>query len=54
MKTVATAGFALALLCIGLGLSREALAKVGARPLLLGATLWLFVSVAGLLIVRAG
>ena len=52
VKTLATAGFALALLAIGLGLSRAALAKVGARPLILGALLWIFVSVAGLLIVR--
>lgn len=52
VKTLATSGFALALLAIGLGLSREALSKVGARPLLLGASLWMFVTVAGLLIVR--
>ena len=52
VKTLATIGFALALLAIGLGLSRDTLRAVGVRPLVLGLLLWIFVSVAGLLIVR--
>ncbi len=52
VKAVAGAGFALSLLLVGLGLSREALRAVGGRPLLLGAALWLATSTAALLAVR--
>ncbi|MBS1701374.1 MAG: putative sulfate exporter family transporter [Armatimonadetes bacterium] len=53
-KRVATTGFALALFLIGTGLRRETLRSVGVKPLLLGTTLWLTISVATLLIVRLG
>lgn len=35
----------LTLFCIGLGLSKETLQKVGLRPLVLGITLWILVSI---------
>jgi uncharacterized integral membrane protein (TIGR00698 family) len=44
----------LTLFCIGAGLSRQALAKVGARPLALGVLLWLFVALSTLGAIRAG
>jgi uncharacterized integral membrane protein (TIGR00698 family) len=44
----------LTLFFIGAGLSREALAKVGARPLALGVFLWVFVAAASLGAIRAG
>lgn len=43
----------LTLFFIGAGLSREALAKVGARPLALGVLLWAFVAAASLGAIRA-
>ncbi len=43
----------LTLFLVGAGLSREALRQVGARPLLLGTTLWVVVSLVSLAAVRA-
>jgi uncharacterized membrane protein YadS len=53
MKLLATAGLALALFLIGAGISRATLKTVGARPLVQGVILWAFISIAGLLAVRA-
>lgn len=50
---VAKAGMSLALFLIGTGLSRRAIAAVGWRPLALGVALWVFISVAALVVVRA-
>ena len=44
----------LTLFLIGAGLSREALRRVGLRPLILGVTLWLLVASLGLGAVKAG
>jgi uncharacterized integral membrane protein (TIGR00698 family) len=52
IKKVATIGFALALYLIGSGISRKTLKSVGVRPLILGTSLWLFISVAALILVR--
>lgn len=52
IKLIASAGFALSLLLIGLGVSVKALKAVGPRPLIQGAVLWIFISVAGLLAIR--
>ncbi|AIE83469.1 YeiH family protein [Fimbriimonas ginsengisoli] len=51
-RSLATAGFALSLFVIGLGISAKTLKAVGPRPLVQGAALWLFISVAALLAVR--
>jgi len=48
MVAVGQRALVLALFLIGLSLSRAALARVGARPLLLGVLLWVAVGVAGL------
>ena len=52
IKRIAACGFALSLYIIGLGLSRTTLKAVGVRPLLLGAILWVFISVGTLVFVR--
>jgi uncharacterized membrane protein YadS len=41
-------GLTITLFLVGASLSRASLSRVGIRPLLLGVTLWLAVSVAGL------
>jgi uncharacterized membrane protein YadS len=48
---LAKKGMVLTLFLIGTGLSREALQKVGFRPLLLGIVLWILISVSSLLVV---
>lgn len=53
VKSIASAGFALSLMLIGLGLSRTALKAVGPCPLVLGVALWLFISLAALFAVRS-
>jgi uncharacterized integral membrane protein (TIGR00698 family) len=50
---VARQGLVLTLFLIGAGLSREALRKVGLRPLLHGITLWLVVAALSLLAIQA-
>lgn len=52
-RFIATGLMTLALFLIGLGLSRDALRHVGARPALHGLLLWIIVSVSALLAVRA-
>lgn len=52
IKHVASAGFAGALFLIGAGISRATLKAVGARPLVQGVSLWLFISVVSLLVVK--
>jgi uncharacterized integral membrane protein (TIGR00698 family) len=51
-RPMATAGFALSLFVIGLGISAKTLKAVGPRPLIQGAALWVFISVAALVAVR--
>lgn len=53
IKRLASAGFALCLFLIGAALTRATLKAVGVRPLVLGVALWAFISIAGLLAVRA-
>jgi uncharacterized integral membrane protein (TIGR00698 family) len=53
LTLVARRGMCLALLLVGLGLSRSALASVGVRPLVLAVALWVFISAGALLVVRA-
>lgn len=53
MAHAARVGLTLTLFLIGAGLSRKALAAVGVRPLLLGVTLWIAISVVSLYVVRA-
>lgn len=53
LKSVAKAAMTLALFLIGCGLSRSALAQAGWRPLLQGTLMWIAVSIAALLVVRA-
>lgn len=50
---IARIGLTVTLFLIGSALSRQSLAKVGFRPLLLGVTLWVLISMAGLWAVRA-
>jgi len=50
---VARIGLTVTLFLIGSALSRKSLAAVGFRPLILGVTLWILVSAAGLWAVRA-
>lgn len=45
-------GLTVTLFLIGAGLSRQSIAKVGARPLLLGVLLWIVISVTSLAAVR--
>ncbi|MBS1718097.1 MAG: putative sulfate exporter family transporter [Armatimonadetes bacterium] len=52
IKPLAATGFSLALLFIGLGLSRSTLKKVGIRPLALGVILWLVASLGALFACR--
>ncbi|MES2642933.1 MAG: putative sulfate exporter family transporter [Myxococcota bacterium] len=54
LSAVAKQALGAVLFLTGLGVSRKALATVGPRPLVLGVVLWAFVSVMGLLVVRAG
>ena len=51
-RPLATAGFALALFVIGLGITLKTLKAVGPRPLIQGALLWIFISVAALAAVK--
>jgi uncharacterized membrane protein YadS len=53
VKVVGTRLLVLALFLIGLSLTREALAAVGPRPLILGVALWLVLATAALFVVRA-
>jgi uncharacterized integral membrane protein (TIGR00698 family) len=53
IKTVASVGLAIALYLIGSGITRKTLKLVGARPLVLGVALWLFISVAAFFVVRS-
>ncbi|MBY0113422.1 MAG: putative sulfate exporter family transporter [Phycisphaerales bacterium] len=53
LTPVARRGMCLALLLVGLGLSRAALKSVGVRPLVLAVTLWVFISAVALVVVRA-
>lgn len=53
IRTVAGGGFQAALFLIGAGLSKEVVASVGWRALALAVVLWVFISVAALLVVRA-
>lgn len=50
---IARVGLTITLFLIGSALSRKSLAAVGFRPLILGVTLWVLVSAAGLWAVRA-
>ena len=50
---LARIGLTVTLFLIGSQLSRQSLAKVGVRPLILGVVLWLVISAAGLWAVRA-
>lgn len=50
-KRVAAAGFAIALFLIGASITRKTLKAVGARPLVQGIALWLFMCVAALAVV---
>ncbi len=50
---IARIGLTVTLFLIGSALSRQSLAKVGFRPLILGVTLWVLISIAGLWAVRA-
>lgn len=53
IKLLATCGFALSLLLVGMGLTRTSLRAVGVRPLILGCVLWVFISVVSLVAVTA-
>lgn len=53
VKAAAKAGMTLALFLIGCGLSRAAVERVGARPFVMAAALWVVLSVVSLLVVRA-
>lgn len=53
-RMLATAGFAMSLFVIGLGISAKTLKAVGVKPLIQGLILWLFISVAALFAVRSG
>jgi uncharacterized membrane protein YadS len=48
---IAKAGLTLTLFLIGCGLSREVLKSVGIRPFLQGVAVWVFISVASLLVI---
>jgi uncharacterized integral membrane protein (TIGR00698 family) len=50
---LARTGLTITLFLIGAGLTRQSLARVGIRPLLLGIALWIIISVAGLWTVTA-
>lgn len=51
-KMVASIGLAVALFLIGTGITRKTLKAVGARPLIQGVVLWVFISVASFFVVR--
>jgi len=51
VRLLAISGFSLSLFLIGGGITGETLKAVGVRPLLQGVVLWLFISVASLLVV---
>lgn len=53
IKLVAGSGFQVALFLIGAGLSRKAIASVGWRAMVLAVTLWVFISVTSLLVIRS-
>ena len=48
IRHLAVAGFSVSLFLIGAGITAKALKAVGIRPMLLGALLWVFISVAAL------
>lgn len=52
IKMVASIGLAVALFLIGTGITRKTLKAVGARPLIQGVALWIFISVASFFVVR--
>ncbi len=52
LERVGTQALTLALLLIGLGLSRRAIASVGWRPMALGVVLWITISLVALAVVR--
>ena len=52
IKQVASAGFALSLFLIGLGLTVKTLKQVGVKPLVQGVLLWLFIAGSSLLVVK--
>ncbi|MBX3380375.1 MAG: putative sulfate exporter family transporter [Phycisphaeraceae bacterium] len=52
VSAAARRGMNIALFLVGLGLSRRALASVGVRPLVLAVALWMFISIAALVVVR--
>ncbi|MDP2315797.1 MAG: putative sulfate exporter family transporter [Pseudomonadota bacterium] len=54
VSTVAKQALGAVLFLTGLGVSRQGLATVGPRPLVLGVALWAFASAVGLLVIRAG
>lgn len=53
ISTLARAGLSATLLLIGAGLSVDVIRKVGARPLVLGVTLWVLISVLSLTVILA-
>lgn len=53
IRTLAGGGMTIALLLIGIGLSRSALKTVGFRPMLQGVIMWLALSIASLLAIKA-
>lgn len=54
LKHLGIIGLTATLYLIGTGLSKQALRKVGARPLLQGALLWIVVATASLALIRSG
>lgn len=52
IKMVASVGLAVALFLIGTGITRKTLKAVGARPLIQGVALWVFISVTSFFVVR--
>ncbi|MBI3547880.1 MAG: putative sulfate exporter family transporter [Elusimicrobia bacterium] len=54
LTRAAKAGLSATLFLIGTGISLSALRKIGARPLVQGAALWLLVGAASLALIRAG
>lgn len=54
LKHLGIIGLTVTLFLIGTGLSRQAIRKVGPRPMLQGIILWLIVATASLALIRAG
>jgi uncharacterized integral membrane protein (TIGR00698 family) len=54
LVTAAKIGLALTLFLIGASLSREAIGRVGVRPLVQGVVLWIIVAIASIWFVRSG